>query len=264
MEDLRERAAALAWYHTIELAPGVVTPGEYDLRPIVGRLPLDVQGARTLDVGTHDGFYAFELERRSAGEVVAIDLAGPADWDWPARPPAGLDAASDLAETRKAAFGLAHEALGSRVDLRYVSVYDLDPAEHGTFDLAVIGTLLLHLRDPIAALRAIRRVARAVLVNDVVSLPMSVRWPRSPHARLLAREGLPFWWVPNRAGLIRYVEAAGWRIDSYSRPYLVPFGAGYTPPAPLLTRLRSSAPVLDELVMTRGAPHAWVLGRSEG
>jgi hypothetical protein len=168
-----------------------------------------------------------------------------------------------VAENRKAAFSLAREALGSNVELRYVSVYDLDPGEHGTFDLAVIGTLLLHLRDPIAALRAIRRVARAVVVNDVVSLPMSVRWPRTPHARLLGREGLPFWWVPNRAGLVRYVEAAGWAVADYSRPYLVPFGAGRSSP-PLRERLRSSAPVLDELVMTRGAPHAWVLGRDPG
>jgi tRNA (mo5U34)-methyltransferase len=260
VEGLRERAAALDWYHTIELAPGVVTPGQYDLRPVVGRLPLDVAGARALDVGTHDGFYAFELERRGAREVVAIDLAAPVDWDWPGRPPEQLAAAGDLAETRKAAFSLAREALGSGVELRYVSVYDLDPAEHGTFDVAVIGTLLLHLRDPIGALRAIRRVARTLVVNDVVSLPLSLRHPRAPHVRLLAREGLPFWWIPNRAALLRYVEAAGWTVAGAGRPYHVPFGAGYVPPAPLRRRLRSSAPVLDELVMTRGAPHAWVLG----
>jgi tRNA (mo5U34)-methyltransferase len=260
VDGLRDRAAALDWYHTIELAPGVVTAGEYDLRPVVGRLPLDVRGARALDVGTHDGFYAFELERRGAREVVAIDLERPSEWDWPARPPAALAAAGAVAEQRKAAFSLAREARSSAVELRYVSVYDLDPAEHGTFDLAVIGTLLLHLRDPIGALRAIRRVARAVVVNDVVSLPLSVRWPRTPHLRLLAREGLPFWWIPNRAALVRYVEAAGWTVADSGRPYLVPFGAGRVS-APLRDRLRSSAPVLDELVMSRGAPHAWVLGR---
>ena len=261
MAELRERAAALDWYHTIELAPGLATPGEYDLRPIVGRLPLgEVAGARALDVGTHDGFYAFELERRGAREVVAIDLEGPADWDWPGEPPAELAAASALAERRKSAFALAREALGSGVELRHVSVYDLDPAEHGEFDVAVIGTLLLHLRDPIGALRAIRRVARTLVVNDVVSLPLTVRWPRTPHVRLLGRAGLPFWWVPNRAALVRYVEAAGWSVEQVGRPYLVPFGAGYSA-APLAQRLRSSAPVLDELVMTRGAPHAWVLAR---
>ena len=48
------------WYHTIDVAPGVSTPGVFDLRPVVGRLPWpDVRGRRCLDVGTYDGFLAF-------------------------------------------------------------------------------------------------------------------------------------------------------------------------------------------------------------
>ena len=40
------------WYHTLELGPDVVTPGWFDLRPIVDRLPWpDVAGKRCLDVG---------------------------------------------------------------------------------------------------------------------------------------------------------------------------------------------------------------------
>src|SRR5918996_1345053 len=72
------------WYHTLELAPGVETPGWFDLRPIVDRLPWpDVAGKRCLDVATYDGFLAFEMERRGAAEVVAVDVPDPADWDWP-------------------------------------------------------------------------------------------------------------------------------------------------------------------------------------
>jgi tRNA (mo5U34)-methyltransferase len=72
------------WYHTIELAPGVTTPGWFDLRPIVDRFPWPtVGGKRCLDIGTYDGFLAFELERRGAAEVVATDIAAHADWDWP-------------------------------------------------------------------------------------------------------------------------------------------------------------------------------------
>src|SRR5437764_13176122 len=76
-------ARAPSWYHTIEVAPGVVTPGAFDLRPIVDELPWpDVRGRRCLDVGTYDGFLAFELERRGAAEVVAVDLPGHEHWDW--------------------------------------------------------------------------------------------------------------------------------------------------------------------------------------
>lgn len=261
MPDLAARVAALDWYHTIDLAPGLTSPGEYDLRPIAGRLPLDPDGARALDVGTHDGFYAFELERRGAREVVAIDLAGPEEIDWPGHPPAALADAQALVDRRGGAFALAREARGSKVDLRHVSVYELDEAVVGTFDVAVIGTLLLHLRDPIGALRAIRRVARRLVVCDVVSVPLTLRHPRSPAARLLAREGLPFWWIPNRAALVRYVEAAGWDVGDVSRPFLVPFGAGHRP-APLHRRVRAGGRLLDEVVLTRGAPHVWISARA--
>lgn len=61
-----------------------MTPGWFDLRPIVDRMPWpDVRGKRCLDVGTWDGFLAFELERRGAAEVVATDIESHEDWDWP-------------------------------------------------------------------------------------------------------------------------------------------------------------------------------------
>ena len=36
-EKLQQRIDAVpVWYHAIELMPGVVTPGEFDMRPFVG------------------------------------------------------------------------------------------------------------------------------------------------------------------------------------------------------------------------------------
>src|SRR5215216_401238 len=83
---LRARLGDLGWYHTQELAPGLVTPGMFDLRPYVNRygIPEDLSGKRVLDVGTFEGFWAFELERRGA-EVVALDVASLDQLDWPAR-----------------------------------------------------------------------------------------------------------------------------------------------------------------------------------
>ena len=70
------------WYHTIELAPGVVAPGWFDMRPVLARMPWpDVTGKRCLDIGTYNGSIAFELERRGASEVVATDISDHADWD---------------------------------------------------------------------------------------------------------------------------------------------------------------------------------------
>src|SRR5258708_262994 len=70
--NLAERVARVKWYHTMELPGGIVTPGRYDTRAVPRRLPFpaSLTGMRCLDVGTADGFWAFEMERRDAHEVV--------------------------------------------------------------------------------------------------------------------------------------------------------------------------------------------------
>src|SRR3954470_12578378 len=130
--EARETVASnQLWYHTMELRPGLVTPGWFDLRPIVDRLPWpEVRGRRCLDIGTYDGFLAFELERRGASEVVAVDIADPGEWDWPARlrAEAGTNLARLAGEDKGAGFALAAEMIGSKVKRHEVSIYDLDPA----------------------------------------------------------------------------------------------------------------------------------------
>lgn len=251
------------WYHTIELPGGVVTPGEYDLRPVLRRLPLpaSLAGQRCLDVGTHDGFWAFEMERRGAGEVVAIDVADPDELDWPCPRPALDQATREQLHARQEAFHLAHRALGSKVEHRTISVYDLTPEAVGRFDLAVMGTLLLHLRDPAGALMSVAKVLRgSLLVNDVVSLSLSALRPRTPAAKLLEVDQAPFWWLVNVAGLHRLLRSAGYEVEGSGGPYLVPNGRGLRLPAPSLRRQYGSS-LLRQLSLRLGAPHAWVLGR---
>src|SRR5919198_6637873 len=81
---LGARVRSIEWYHTQELAPGVVTPGMFDLRPYVRRyeVPDDLSGSRVLDVGTFEGFWAFEFERRGAS-VIALDVDRIQQLDWP-------------------------------------------------------------------------------------------------------------------------------------------------------------------------------------
>src|SRR4051794_15943029 len=193
---LAEHVREQRWYHTLELPGGVLTPGEYDLRAVSATLPWpDLSGLRCLDVGSRDGFYAFEMERRGAAEVVSLDLDDPDGIHFPGpRPPReGVQAELDAGN---AAFALAREALGSSVQRRHESVYALDRDDIGRFDFAVIGTLLLHLRDPVGAIAAVRGVADRLLVNDAVRL--SVADLRSvPMARLAPDPAQPFWWLFN-------------------------------------------------------------------
>jgi tRNA (mo5U34)-methyltransferase len=222
------------WYHTIELRPGVVTPGWFDLRPIVDRLPWpDVRGKRCLDVGTYDGFLAFELERRGASEVLATDVAGHQDWDWTPRLRArGPSRLAELAGPKGRGFEIARDALASKVERELINVYDLSPDRLGEFDVVVCGTLLLHLRDPLRALEAIRSLCReSFLSAEQVRLGLSALHRRTP---LLAVDGtshLMQWLVPNAAGHRQMVTAAGFDVVRTIRPYCIPFGVSHPRPA---------------------------------
>jgi tRNA (mo5U34)-methyltransferase len=155
-----ERVRARTWYHTLELAPGVTTDGWFDLRDQVRHyhLPERLDGLRCLEVGTWDGFWGFELERRGAAEVVALDLDDEADLDWPPR-----RRPSSFPEGRRGdGFRLAKEILGSKVQRVNCSIYDATPEELGTFDVVFCSAVLLHLRDQMLALERI-----ADLCSDV-------------------------------------------------------------------------------------------------
>lgn len=259
---LAERVGAQTWYHTIELPGGVVTPGRYDLRPALARLPIptSLEGMRCLDVGTRNGFYAFEMERRGAAEVVAIDLDDPDHVDLPLPRHADETIQGEL-EAGRAAFTCAQHALGSNVERRALSVYDLDPGVLGRFDFVVIGTLLWHLRDPAGALAAVAGVLDgSLLLNEGVSLPMTVLHPFGAAAEVMMRRGRPFWWACNRRGIERMVTAAGLDIQATGRPYLIPHG----PSVPYVARrwALSGGPLTrapERYLRARGALHAWIL-----
>src|SRR5215467_3769960 len=76
-EDFSERLREIGWYHSIDLPDGRVIEGFLSIGELRERfaefpLPPDLSGKRVLDIGTWDGWFAFEAERRGA-EVVAID-----------------------------------------------------------------------------------------------------------------------------------------------------------------------------------------------
>jgi tRNA (mo5U34)-methyltransferase len=251
------------WYHTIELAPGNVTPGWFDLRGVPEKLPLpgSLAGRRCLDVGTFDGFWAFELERRGAEEVVAVDLLDPARWDWPEAAPEAVHAALAARKRGGEGFVVAREALGSSVTRVERSVYELDPDELGEFDLVYVGSLLLHLRDPVRALERVRRVCRGVvLVVDAIDPVLTALHPLKPLAGLDG-VGRPWWWLPNAAGLRQMVQVAGFEAIGPVRRVTMPPGAGQRRARPSLAQLRSRAGRRDVLGAWRGDPHAAVLAR---
>lgn len=225
MNDWRTRLASYDyWYHTIELPGGVRTPGLFDMPGAVAKsgLPESLEGLRCLDIGTADGFWAFEMEKRGAAEVVTLDLSRTEALDWP--PAKGAVPHGELMHPVR--FWLAHEALGSSVIYREGSIYDLAAEEHGRFDFVFIGSMLLHLRDPVRALDAVRGVtAGRLLLNEAISPWATVTAPRVPMAALIGLSD-PTWWVPNPEGLRRMLMTAGFDVTDTGRPYMLRLGEG--------------------------------------
>jgi SAM-dependent methyltransferase len=218
-----------AWYHSIELAPGVVTPGRVDLRRAARRvLPRSLAGQRCLDVGTFDGFWAFEHERRGAREVVAIDVERVDAADWPPIHRERLTAAArDFGVELGLGFAIAADALGSQVRRVPLSVYDLEPeAIGGPVDRAFIGALLLHLRDPVGALERVRGALRpggTLQVVEAVDVKLTLRHPRAPVAGFEVLTSEFTWWYPNLRALRGWLETAGF-TDVRARRLLRPPG----------------------------------------
>jgi tRNA (mo5U34)-methyltransferase len=130
------------WYHRIEVAPGLLTPGVHDSQSVLAHLdqlglPRQAAGLRVLDIGCCDGFFSFEMEKRGA-EVVGIDYMSP---------------------TRNG-FAIASDLLRSRVTYLTENVYALSPEKHGTFDLVLFLGVLYHLRNPLLALDILHRLCK--------------------------------------------------------------------------------------------------------
>ncbi|HEX8120660.1 MAG TPA: methyltransferase domain-containing protein [Solirubrobacteraceae bacterium] len=208
-------AANPRWYHTIDLGPQGVTPGMIDLRGVAPKvLPASLAGRRALDVGTFDGFWAFEMERRGASDVVATDVAEAHDADWPPHRRDELRAEADrLGVELGLGFRTAAEALGSRARRVACDVRALtQEAVGGSFDVVFCGALLLHLRDPVGALERMRGVLAPggrLLLLEPVAVRETLLAPRravarfEPHVR-------PFnWWVANVAALRAWLRVAG-------------------------------------------------------
>jgi tRNA (mo5U34)-methyltransferase len=191
--------AEFVWHQRFELAPGVWTPGSSDVAWLchLAQLPADLTGQSVIDVGTTNAGTAFELERRGASRVVAVDIFDP-EWF-------GVSSLSGF--------------LGSSVEYVKASVYELADRFPEPFDLVIFWGVLYHLRHPLLAFDNVRAIAR-----DRVSLETAIcdgELPRRQRGRSLARfyrrddlAGDPSnWFAPTRVGLEEWCASAGLQVE---------------------------------------------------
>ena len=216
--SLAERIEALGpWFHNLEL-DGIWTAPEHflgdyprcKLASFAHGLPDDLGGRSVLDLGCNAGFYSFEMKRRGAGRVVAVD--------------------SDpryLAQAR-----LAAEVLGVQdIELRELSVYDV--GELGErFDLVLFMGVLYHLRHPLLALDLLHEhvvggelLFQSLLRGATEVADVAEDYPFA-EKRVFEEQGYPRmsfvercyagdpsnWWIPNRACVEAMLRSAGFSI----------------------------------------------------
>lgn len=223
------------FYHTTDLPDGRVD-GEWDLRGNIDDYLGNVsfENKRILDVGAANGFLSFAAERRGAREVVSYDIDENTAWD--VVPYAGLDREAWLGERREHtrrlnnAYWYCHRAVGSSARMAYGSVYDL-PAAIGSFDVSILGSLLLHLRDPWRALSNVLGVTReAVVITEKLSRRyLPIRYLRFldrpclffvPNAR--TRQPVDGWWILTPSVIRRMIAVLGFErseLRFHTAPY---------------------------------------------
>ena len=160
------------FYHTMELpGHGVIQGRDWDLRAGVDDYlgKVDFADRRVLEIGPASGFLTFEMEKRGA-DVVSIEVTADHGWDFVPYPAAKLKEVFGprriVMQQLKNSYWFSHAALRSKAKVYYGDVYDL-PAALGEFDVAVMGSVLLHCRDPLRIVEQCARIARTLVIVDM-------------------------------------------------------------------------------------------------
>jgi len=186
-----ENLADCYFYHTMELpGHGVIEGRDWDLRGKVDEYlgKIDLAGQRVLEIGPASGFLTFEMEKRGA-DVVSIEVTPEHGWDFVPYPAARLEEVIGprriVMQQLKNSYWFSHTALQSKANVYYGDVYNL-PAALGQFDISVMGSVLLHCRDPLRIVEQCGKMARSVVIVDMfhlylVGAPVCRRAPTLPY-----------------------------------------------------------------------------------
>lgn len=223
--DLAAEIAELGpWFHNLHLPDGTQTVPDHPLGDFPASkwagfcdsLPADLGGWSALDVGCNAGFYCFELARRGATVT-------------------GIDASEHyLRQARWAArqFGLEH-----RVRLEHRSVYEIAHTPE-TYDLVLFLGVFYHLRYPLLGLDIVAQkvqqlmVFQSLMTSDAAVHPRAAEdlgfadraeldapgWPKLAFIETTFCRDPTNWWVPNHAGVLALLRAAGLRVTARPAP----------------------------------------------
>lgn len=164
------------WYHSWPVTEDQALPGHVSVQETLRIFGVshDLRGAKILDVGTCNGAFAFEMERRGA-QVTAVDICSPDE--------CGFESLAQI--------------LRSRVLYLQASVYDLASRfPQNEFDSILFSGVLYHLRHPLLALDTLHQISKSAvwLESHVIDDYVMVRGkPRRLPSRFLNAGMLQFY-----------------------------------------------------------------------
>jgi tRNA (mo5U34)-methyltransferase len=195
-EQVREKVAqrshpadAIRWFHQFTFPDGYVTSIPADA-VVCGRghedlvFTYSVEGKTVLDIGAWDGLLSFAAEQRGAKDVLSTD------WFCWGGPGWGT----------KDGYDLAHKMFNSRCRSLEVDVFELDPGQHGTFDVVLLLGVLYHLKDPFGGLERAAAMCRDHLIVETMTKACEISNPIMEFTPNLEGDGTNFW-IPNTACL---------------------------------------------------------------
>jgi SAM-dependent methyltransferase len=160
------------FYHTVELpGHGVIEGRDWDLRGGVDEYlgKVAFEGQRVLEIGPASGFLTFEMEKRGA-DIVSVEVTEEHGWDFVPYPAAKLEQVFGprriVMQQLKNSYWFSHAAHQSKAKVYYGDVYNL-PTVLGQFDIAVMGAVLLHCRDPLRIVEQCGKMARLLIITDM-------------------------------------------------------------------------------------------------
>ena len=221
------------FYHVMELEDGLVTQGQWDLRPgfddYVGNF--DFNGRSVLEIGPASGYLSFEMERRGAS-VTAIEPPLTTLWDYVPRPTAEArsferEFPRHIEQVRNS-FWFVHGQKKSTVRLFEADTYNL-PSSLGRFDVGLLGSVLLHCSCPIRMMASLaRRVNDTIIVCEQFFDDLS-----GPVCRLVPsryNSVMETWWQFSPEFISNYLGVLGFHDATLTRHVQsVPFSSKATP-----------------------------------
>ncbi|HEX2062937.1 MAG TPA: DUF1698 domain-containing protein [Acidimicrobiales bacterium] len=229
------------WFHSIDFGHGVVSPGakspEYLAWEVESLQLPPLEGRSVLDVGTWDGFYAFEAERRRASRVVALDhfvwawdMAEALRWrrrcEAAGQPMPPVETIPELWRPEelpgKRGFDTARALLGSGVEAVAADFMTADLDALGQFDVVLFLGVLYHMRHPLLALERLARLTAGVAVIETHAgfFPGGEDLALCRFLEGDELDGDPTnWWSPNLRAVESMCRAAGFsRVEVVRGP----------------------------------------------